>query len=263
MDTSDISLIDGSWTSPRMVRPGERCLKAAFQSIKKLGPPFLVEHEGPGLISIMSPWPCFSFDPQFIEKAKRVAPHNEETHEQWETKWGEVAKRLTPLPKRARTTAWRILWRCDATTRRHVASTNLIIEEFLGLFDLEELRLSSLRQITSVVEAANRQSLFQFNHTAAIEGHGRALTRFCGLAQEQINQARSLVEKAEIQLSPAKRFYLGEHVPRFVKQALCDLLMTPAQDKKAAASLFADLLSWADPRRPVSAEAIRQIYYGR
>lgn len=263
MGSNSTNSIDDSWLSPRTRRPGERCLTAAYRMIFKLGPPFIIQlQEGSGLMR-MGPLPFFLYDEQYIKKANQITPPDEEPHEQWVTKWNEIAKCLTPYPKRERIAAWRLLWRCDATTRRHISRANLIIEEFLRVFNSEEVRVGSLRQVATVIEAVNRSSLFPFEEANKLSAHGHSLIRFCDRTQEDLDRARSLVKKAEGHLAPAKRFYLGEHIPRLVKQALCDLLMTPAQDKKATASLIAKLLSSADPKRPVSADAIRQIYYGR
>jgi len=137
--------------------------------------------------------------------------------------------------------------------REGTACCDLQIEQFLNTITQEQQRLDTLRK------AASQPSLFPFHLNDP-------LLRYCDTVQEQLGSARAVVMEARTHLEPAKKFFLNQRSPtrQEAKRALLKQLMgLRSIDKKKAAKLVSTLLTLADPKRPATAEALRQLGYAR
>jgi hypothetical protein len=228
---------------------GESCLRAAYDALSQLEAPFMRKIEDSGLLG-MAPLPCFFFDREYTKTEKGI--FEKETDEVL-ARWVKIKEAIAPYPNQTRRIVWRLLRKCDSRMREGTECCDLQIEQFLNTITQEQQRLDTLRK------AASQSTLFRFSlHDS--------LLRYCDSVQEQLDRARVAVKEARTRLEPAKKFFLNQRSPtrREAKKVLLTMyIKRPSIDKKKAAKLVSTLLNLADPKRPTTPGAIRQLGHAR
>ena len=232
-----------------VILTGKSGLRAAYDALSQLEAPFIRKIEDRGLLG-MTPLPCFFFDREYTEATKGIFGKKKDTALD---RWVKIKEAILHFPLQTRTTIWRLLRQCDSQTREGTKYCDVQIETFLNTITQERQRLDTLRK------AESQSTLFPFSlHDS--------LLRYCDAVQEQLDRARVAVKEARTSLEPAKKFFLNQRSPtrREAKKMLLAMCMKrPSIDKKKAAKLVSTLLNLADPKRPTTPGAIRQLGYDR
>lgn len=274
----------------RWILRNQKCLGTA--SIKKvrqilytLPPPFMKCHTKPPFVGIQLP--CFESDREYrTETATIVGYKRKEQREALLRKNEEINKHLCDLPTKAQAVAKVALWLCDERNRERVMLEDCKIRWFFRFIKYEQEWLELSRQLVRIRRSWNRKglleeelsgSLLSIRHdlfdTAMYDVQTRVLGKskhqnpreqIFNAIQCQIDEAHSIVTRAAIALKPATAFYKSRQPSREIKQALLQIVagLYPKNKKQAARSLQA-LLFLADPKRPVNADALRVMIYGR